>query len=76
MLLEYERFSGKVLYPELDDLELALELQKRLKEKGRMKNASDLIIAATCINHNENLLTSDSDFDDIATVSDLEVILE
>ena len=73
MLLEYARFHGKVLQPEATELELALEIQKRLKEKGRMKNATDLLIAATCINYHEALLTNDSDFGDISDVSDLEL---
>ena len=36
-LLEYARFHGKILYPELADFELALELQRKLKQRGRMK---------------------------------------
>ena len=73
MLLEYGRFHGKVLSPESSELQLALELQKKLAKIGRMKSAADLIIAATCINYNEILLTNDSDFYDIAEVSDLKI---
>lgn len=73
MITEYKKFSGDVIYPEKEDLDLALELQNKLRKKGRMKNASDLIIAAICINDNEELLTNDGDFDDIADVSDLKV---
>lgn len=38
-----------------------------------MKGASDLVIAATCINYGESLLTLDSDFEEISKVSDLKV---
>ncbi|MHB8566227.1 MAG: PIN domain-containing protein [Nitrososphaerales archaeon] len=73
-LLEYARFHGKILYPEIADFELALELQNKLKQIGRMKGASDLIIAATCINARQTLLTLDSDFEDISRVSGLKVV--
>jgi PIN domain len=76
MLMAYARFSGRVLYPELEDLERALELQRKLVERGKMKSSSDLIIAATCINYGETLLTADKDFEDISKVSDLKVAWE
>jgi hypothetical protein len=65
-ILEYPRFKGKVLLAELADFELALVIQRKLMERGRMKPAADLIIAATCINHGETLLTADADFEEIA----------
>lgn len=73
-VLEYSRFNGKVLSPDLSELRLAVLLQKDLRRIGRAKNAADLIIAATCINHNEGLLTIDSDFEDIAKVSELQIV--
>ena len=73
LLLEYPRFRGKVLLPELRDFELALDIQRKLVERGRMKPAADLVIAATCINHEEDLVTADRDFQDISKVSDLKV---
>jgi len=73
MVLEYRKFHGEILYPDLQDMELALELQQKLKEIGRMKGSSDLIIAATCINSGNSLLTLDSDYDAIASVSNLKV---
>ncbi len=75
-LLEYARFHGDVLYPDLEDFELALDIQRKLRERGRMKGASDIIIAATCINSGESLLTGDSDFEEISKVSNLKVIWE
>lgn len=35
LILEYRKFRGKILYPDLQDLELALELQQKLKDIGR-----------------------------------------
>lgn len=75
-LLEYPRFKGKVLLAELRDFELALEIQRKLMGKGRMKPAADLIISATCINRGETLRTADSDFEEIRKVSDLKVELQ
>ena len=51
-----------------------MELQKKLKQIGRMKGASDLVIAATCINYGEPLLTLDHDFEEIGKVSGLKVV--
>ncbi len=73
MVLEYKGFRGKIYSPDEADLRLALELQEKLRKVGRMKNASDLIIAAVCLNNNEELLTLDSDFGDIAKVSNLKL---
>jgi predicted nucleic acid-binding protein len=73
MVLEYKKFYGKVLDCEKQEFALALELQERLRKIGRMKTASDLIIAATCISNKEELLTKDSDFYDIAKVSELKI---
>jgi predicted nucleic acid-binding protein len=52
---EYKYFHGKILYPELADLELARQIQKKLVERGRMKGAADLIISAMCINTGNSL---------------------
>lgn len=73
-LLQYPHFKGKVLIAELADFELALDIQRKLMERGRMKPAADLIIAATSINRGEELLTGDRDFEEIGRVSDLKVI--
>jgi len=73
MILEYKDFYGKIFYPDADDFKLALELQSKLRRIGRMKSAADLIIAATCINNKEKLITKDSDFDDISEMSSLDI---
>jgi predicted nucleic acid-binding protein len=73
MVLDYSLFHGKVLYPDLRDFELAVELQRKLRAKGMMKGSSDLIIAASCINNHERLLTLDRDFEEISKISGLKV---
>lgn len=70
-ILQYDWFRGEVLHPLKGDLDTALELRKKLMHMGRMKGTVDLIIAAMCINRNDRLITSDSDFQDIAVVSGL-----
>jgi len=43
-------------------------------EIGKPKPFSDLLIAAICINRNEELLTNDKDFNDIAQISNLRLM--
>jgi len=73
LLLEYEKFHGNVIYPGRDDLDLAVETQRKLRNAGRPKPFSDLLIAAICVNRDEELLTKDRNFQDIAKVSNLKV---
>jgi len=40
---------------------------------GKPKPFSDLLIAAICINRNEELISTDEDFKDIANVSNLKL---
>jgi len=72
-IMDYEKFHGKVLIIERDDVLLSVELQKRLRLIGRPKSLADLLIASICINRNEELITRDGDFLDIANVSNLKV---
>ncbi len=76
MLAEYRHFHGKVLYPELADLELARDIQKKLAARGRMKPGADLIIAATCLNTGKTLVTADRDYEEISKVSGLKIVWE
>ena len=55
------------------DIELVINLQIKLRKLGKPKLIADLLIAAICINRNEELITKDKDFLDIAKVSDLKV---
>jgi len=57
------------------DIKLAINLQIKLRKLGKPKPIADLLIAAICINRNEELITRDKDFLDIAKVSDLKVKL-
>ena len=72
-IIDYQKFYGKVLTIERRDILLAIELQRRLKAIGKPKPFADLLIASICINRNEELITNDKDFLDIAKVSNLRV---
>jgi len=72
-LLEYSKFYGNVIYPVRKDLDLTIELQIKLRKIGKPKPFSDLLIAAICINRNEELITKDTNFKDITRISKLRV---
>lgn len=72
-IMDYKKFYGKVLIIGRDDVLLSVELQKRLRITGKPKSFSDLLIASSCINRNEELITNDQDFLDIAKISNLKV---
>jgi hypothetical protein len=55
------------------DILLALELQIKLRKTGKLKGLSDLLIAAISINRQEELLSSDEDFEDIVKVCNLKL---
>ncbi|MCD6593913.1 DNA-binding protein [Candidatus Bathyarchaeota archaeon] len=57
-VLTYRKFSGRIVYPMPEDYELAYKLQLKLMKAGKPKPFSDLLIAAICINRNEELLTT------------------
>ena len=69
----YKLFRGSVYFPTIDEYSLAFELQKKLYERGKPKAFSDLVIASISINRNEELITRDIDFRNIATVSNLKL---
>jgi len=72
-IIDYPKFYGKVLTIDRKDILLAIELQRRLRVIGKPKPFADLLIASICINRNEELITKDKDFLDIAEVSNLKV---
>ena len=74
-VMDYKKFYGKVLIVERNDVLLSIELQRRLRAIGKPKSFSDLLIASICINRNEELITKDEDFLEIAKVSNLKVKL-
>ncbi len=70
-ILEYDRFCGEIVYPSEQDIDLAGSIQAKLRKIGKPQTAQDLIIAAICINRDELLITTDDDFEDISSVSNL-----
>ncbi|MFW6111291.1 MAG: DNA-binding protein [Thermoproteota archaeon] len=72
-LIEYKNFRGNLIYPQRGDLDSTVEIQSNLRSTGKPKPFSDLLIAAICMNRNQELLTKDKDFQDIAQVSNLKV---
>ena len=72
-ILAYRKFSGRIVYPMPEDYELAYKLQLKLMKNGKPKPFLDLLIAATCINRDEELMTNDEDFKDIANISNLKL---
>ncbi|MGY0287527.1 MAG: PIN domain-containing protein [Candidatus Methanodesulfokora washburnensis] len=72
-MLKYLKFYGKIYYLRRSDLNLALKIQIDLRKIGSQKSIPDILIASICINRNEELITNDNDFFDIAKVSNLRV---
>jgi len=72
-ILKYLKFYGKIYYIRRSDLNLALKIQIDLRKIGAQKPISDILIASICINRDEELITNDDDFLDIAKVSNLKV---
>ena len=73
LILNYIKFKGKVYYPKLEDFKTAYKIQEKLYQAGKMKSFADLLLAAICINRREKLVTKDTDFQNIAETSDLNV---
>ena len=72
-ILRYEKFHGEIYTIKPEDQILAIKLQRRLRRLGKPKSVPDLLIAAICINRNEELLTKDEDFLEISKVSELKL---
>ncbi len=72
-ILKYLKFHGKIYFLKRVDLSLALKLQIELRKRGMQKSVQDVLIASICINRNEELITKDRDFLDIAKISSLKV---
>ncbi len=72
-ILSYAKFYGTVYTIRPEDQVLAIKIQRKLRIIGKPKSVPDLLIASICINRNEELLTKDKDFLDIARVSKLKV---
>jgi len=72
-ILNYDKFYGIVYTIKPEDQVLAVRLQRLLRQIGKPKPVPDIFIASICINRNEELITKDEDFLDIAKVSSLRV---
>ncbi|MFA4639989.1 type II toxin-antitoxin system VapC family toxin [Pyrococcus kukulkanii] len=72
-IVRYKRFYGNILFPTFEDILLTHNIQISLLKIGKPKPFADLVIASICINNGEELVTRDSDFLDIAEVSDLKL---
>jgi len=72
-ILSYDGFHGTVYTIKPEDQVLAIRLQRLLRQIGKPKSVPDILIASICINRNEELITKDKDFLDIARVSSLKV---
>ena len=74
-ILSYDKFKGIVYTITPQDQILAIKIQRLLRKMGKPKASSDILIASICVNRNEELITRDADFLDIAKVSNLKVKL-
>jgi len=70
-IVHYKKFYGGIIFPDLQDFVLAHRLQSELIKRGKAKPFADLLISSICINREEELLTKDKDFFEIAKVSSL-----
>lgn len=70
-VLDSDLFEGDVYTLTSEDQVLAVRLQKRLRDEGEAVPAPDILIAAVAINRDEKVLTNDEDFEQIKSVSDL-----
>ncbi|RLG53649.1 MAG: DNA-binding protein [Thermoproteota archaeon] len=74
---DYEKFDGKIYFMGEEEQLTAVLLQIKLRKIGSPMSIGDLLIAATCINKNETLLTKDKDFMIIKEVEPtLKVVIE
>ncbi|MEK6837426.1 MAG: PIN domain-containing protein [Nanoarchaeota archaeon] len=58
----------EVIYPEKHDYILAYQIAIYLREVGKPQQAIDVLIASMCVNRGFELLTKDSDFENIRIV--------
>ncbi len=72
-IVKYKKFSGNILFPTFDEYILAHNLQNLLLRAGKPKTFADLLIASICINNDEELITKDKDFSEIAENSELKL---
>ncbi|MHB1830185.1 MAG: PIN domain-containing protein [Candidatus Micrarchaeaceae archaeon] len=54
-----------VYYLDQKSVDISAQIYRQLKEKGKLINDSDILIAGMCISNNEELITMDSEFERI-----------
>ena len=72
-ILDYAGFNGDIIFPTIKDFYSAYNIQRKLMLRGKMKGFADLLTASIAINNNEELITNNKDFIDIAEVSKLKL---
>ncbi|MDK2372678.1 MAG: DNA-binding protein [Candidatus Korarchaeota archaeon] len=73
----YGKFRGKIYFLTEADQLRAASLQERMRSLGKPMSAADLLVAAVCLNRDEELLTTDEDFLSILEIEPaLRVIVE
>jgi len=58
----YAKFHGRIYFLTEADQLRAASLQEKMRALGKPMSAADLLIAAVCLNRDEELLTMDEDF--------------
>lgn len=61
-IASYKSFQGRIYFIGRRDQLRAFQLQRKLRTLGKPLGAADLLIAAVCLNRNEELATLDEDF--------------
>ena len=54
-----------VYYLDQKSVDISAQIYRQLKEKGKLINDSDILIAGMCISNNEELITIDREFERI-----------
>ena len=76
-VLKYPKFRGKIYYliPKKTRLEIGIGNSDKIEKGWNPKSVPDILIASICINRDEELITKDEDFKDIAEISGLKLRL-
>ena len=61
-IASYRGFQGRIYFIGRRDQLRAFQLQRKLRTLGKPLGAADLLVAAVCLNRNEELATLDADF--------------
>lgn len=69
-IIEYPPAADRceAIRPEAKDYSLAFQIALKLRKIGRPLRAIDILIASVCVNRGFELLTRDSDFENIRAI--------